>query len=124
MVLVPAGDFMMGSRRRACPKLRAASPSGCILDAFYIDQHEVTTSRYAKFFRGTKRTAPEHWSEQVLKKHGQKPVVGVDWDDATAYCAWAGKRLPTEAEWEKAARGTDQRLFPWGNEYPVSYQRI
>lgn len=82
----------------------------------------MTTARYAKFFQETNQTAPEFWSGRVVKQHGNKPVVNVDWDDATAYCAWAGKRLPTEAEWEKAARGTDQRLYPWGNSEP-SMQR-
>lgn len=91
------------------------------LDAYYIDQYEVTISRYATFFQQTNRAAPASWSEKVLEKHGRKPVAGVDWNDASAYCAWAGKRLPTEAEWEKAARGTDQRLYPWGNEERSSF---
>ncbi|MDH4080878.1 MAG: SUMF1/EgtB/PvdO family nonheme iron enzyme [Nitrospira sp.] len=119
MVLIPAGEFMMGSRdndESAQNDERPAHP--VYLDAFSIDQYEVTTSRYAKFFQATNRAAPHYWSEQVLKRHGNKPVVGVDWNDATAYCAWTGKRLPTEAEWEKAARGTDQRVYPWGNASP------
>lgn len=117
MVLVAAGEFWMGSpdgkgRKDEHPRHRVH------LDAFYLDQYEVTTSRYAKFFNATNRPAQEYWSEQVLRQHGNKPVVVVDWNDAVAYCSWAGKRLPTEAEWEKAARGTDERVYPWGNEAP------
>lgn len=119
MVLVLAGEFMMGSREDDKSAQNDERPAHSVyLDAFYIDQYEVTTSRYAKFFRETKRSAPEYWPEQVMQQHGRKPVVGVDWNDATAYCSWAGKRLPTEAEWEKAARGTDQRVYPWGNAGP------
>ncbi|MBS0181769.1 MAG: formylglycine-generating enzyme family protein [Nitrospira sp.] len=119
MSLVSAGEFMMGARqddKMAAKDERTAHTVH--LDAFSIDQYEVTTARYAKFFQETKRSAPKYWSEEVLTQHERKPVVGVDWNDAVAYCSWAGKRLPTEAEWEKAARGTDQRLYPWGNEEP------
>jgi formylglycine-generating enzyme required for sulfatase activity len=119
MVLVPAGEFMMGSREEDESADKNERPAHSVyLDAFYIDKYEVTTSRYAKFFYATNRPAPMYWSDQVVVQHGRKPVAGVDWNDATAYCAWVGKRLPTEAEWEKAARGTDQRLYPWGNEAP------
>jgi formylglycine-generating enzyme required for sulfatase activity len=119
MVLIPAGEFMMGSRdgdESGQDNERPAHP--VYLDSFYLDQYEVTTTRYATFFRATNRRQPTYWSEQLLQQHGNKPVVGVDSNDATAYCDWAGKRLPTEAEWEKAARGTDQRLYPWGNASP------
>ncbi len=119
MVLVSAGEFMMGARQ---DDKMAGKDERMIhtvyLDAFSIDQYEITTARYAKFFQETKRSAPKYWSEEVLTQHERKPVVGVDWNDAVAYCSWAGKRLPTEAEWEKAARGTDQRLYPWGNAEP------
>lgn len=119
MVLVPAGKFMMGARQEYEMTDKDERTAHTVyLDAFYIDQYEITTARYAKFFQETKRSAPKYWSEQVLTQHERKPVVGVDWNDAAAYCSWAGKRLPTEAEWEKAARGTDQRLYPWGNEEP------
>ncbi|MEO8326669.1 MAG: formylglycine-generating enzyme family protein, partial [Nitrospirota bacterium] len=120
MVLVPAGEFTMGARdddKNARDDERPAHP--VYLDAFYLDQYEVTTSRYAKFFQATKRDPPQYWSESVLKQHGNKPVVGVTWEDANVYCVWAGKKLPTEAQWEKAARGTAQRLYPWGNEPPT-----
>jgi formylglycine-generating enzyme required for sulfatase activity len=116
MVLVPAGEFVMGDEKSGQNVKQPAHP--VYLNPFYIDQYEVTTVRYAKFFQETNRPAPEYWSAQVLRQHGRKPVVGVDWNDAVAYCSWAGKRLPTEAEWEKAARGTDQRLYPWGNVNP------
>jgi formylglycine-generating enzyme required for sulfatase activity len=116
MVLVLAGEFMIGDDRSGPNDERPAH--SVYLDAFYIDQYEVTTARYARHFKQTNRAAPQYWSTQVLLNHGNKPVVGVDWNDAVAYCSWAGKRLPTEAEWEKAARGTDQRVYPWGNEAP------
>lgn len=119
MVLVPAGGFMMGSRQDDKMAARDERTTHTVwLDAFHIDQYEVTTARYAKFFQETKRAAPKYWSDQILQRHGSKPVIGVDWNDANDYCVWAGKRLPTEAEWEKAARGTDQRLYPWGNAEP------
>ncbi|MDH4305576.1 MAG: SUMF1/EgtB/PvdO family nonheme iron enzyme, partial [Nitrospira sp.] len=111
MVLIPAGEFMMGSRDDDKSASNDERPVHSVyLNAFYLDQYEVTTTRYATFFQETNRTAPQYWSERVLKEHENKPVVGVHWNDAAAYCSWAGKRLPTEAEWEKAARGTDQRL--------------
>jgi len=116
MVPVSAGEFMMGSGQDDLAAQADERPVHFVyLEAFSIDQYEVTAARYAKFFQETKRSAPKYWSQQVMTQHGQKPVVGVDWKDASAYCSWAGKRLPTEAEWEKAARGTDQRLYPWGN---------
>jgi formylglycine-generating enzyme required for sulfatase activity len=116
MVLILAGEFTMGSDKLAQDDERPAH--SVYLDAYYLDQYEMTTARYARFFQQTNRNTPTYWSEQIIQKHGNKPVVGVDWNDATAYCSWAGRRLPTEAEWEKAARGTDQRLYPWGNAAP------
>jgi formylglycine-generating enzyme required for sulfatase activity len=119
MVLIPAGEFIMGSRESDKYAREDERPAHSVhLDAYYIDQYEVTTARYATFFQETERPAPAYWSELVLLQHGRKPVVGVDWEDASAYCAWARKRLPTEAEWEKAARGTDQRIYPWGDSEP------
>ncbi len=84
-----------------------------------MDKFEVTVSRYAEFMRSTGRRAPAYWDQVNTGKHSNLPVVGVDWHDAEAYCRWAEKRLPTEAEWEKAARGTDGRTYPWGNEQPT-----
>ena len=119
MVLIPAGEFMMGSREDDTSSQVDERPAHSVfLDAYYLDQYEVTSVRYANFFQETNRPAPKYWSELVLGQHGRKPVVGLDWNEATAYCAWAGKRLPTEAEWEKAARGSNQRQYPWGNAAP------
>jgi len=119
MMLVPAGEFVMGAHQEyEMAEKDERTTHTVYLSAFSIDQYEVTTARYAKFIQETKRPAPKYWSEEALKQHERKPVVGVDWNDAAAYCAWVEKRLPTGAEWEKAARGTDQRLYPWGSEEP------
>jgi formylglycine-generating enzyme required for sulfatase activity len=114
MVPVSAGEFTMGGDSIDNPR------HPVYLDGFYMDKHEVTTSRYARFLQATRRQLPFKWSAVSLVSHGDRPVIGVTWEDADAYCRWAGKRLPTEAEWEKAARGTDGREYPWGNEAPTS----
>ena len=113
MVLVSAGEFTMGGDSIDNPR------HPVYLDAFYMDKYEVTASHYAKFLQATGRHLPFKWSEMSLVSHGGRPVIGVTWEDADAYCRWASKRLPTEAEWEKAARGTDGREYPWGNEAPT-----
>lgn len=89
------------------------------LDRFEMDRYEVTTGQYAEFMSLQKRPAPWQWESIDPVQHRDRPVVGVSWFDADAYCRWRGKRLPTEAEWEKAARGSDGRLFPWGNQEPT-----
>jgi formylglycine-generating enzyme required for sulfatase activity len=110
MILVPNGEFTMGDGSYN----NLERP--VYLDAYYIDKFELTVSRYAKYMDhiGTKHG----WTKADLLSHGDRPVVEVDWNDADAYCRWARKRLPNEAEWEKAARGTDGRIYPWGNEKP------
>ncbi len=123
MVKIPAGEFRMGSQEDDMDARDNERPVHSVhLDAFYIDQYEVTIAQYATFLQETNRGVPDFWSEEIQKLYGRRPVIGVDWNDATAYCTWAEKRLPTEAEWEKAARGTDQRLYPWGNEVPNEQQ--
>jgi formylglycine-generating enzyme required for sulfatase activity len=119
MVLIPAGEFWMGSpdgegTKDEHPRHQVS------LDAFSMDKFEVTVARYAEFVRSTNRLKPKYWDQVDSSKHGNLPVVGVNWDDAEAYCRLAEKRLPTEAEWEKAARGTDGRMYPWGNKEPTT----
>ncbi len=112
-VLIPAGSFVMGDDENS-PRREI------FVGAFYLDKFEVTVGRYAKFLQATGNVkAPEEWENVDPKSGADLPVVGVDWQDADSYCRWAGKRLPTEAEWEKAARGKDERKYPWGNDPPT-----
>ena len=121
MALIPAGEFPMGSVKGSANAKRSEGPQRMVyLDAYEMDVYEVTTKYYAEFLEATQPQTPAAWNQVDLARHGDRPVVGVAWDEAVAYCGWVGKRLPTEAEWEKAARGTDGRSFPWGNEAPTS----
>ncbi len=122
MVLIAAGVFTMG-QNGGKPK---NGPAHMVdLPAYTIDRFEVTNNEFAHFVKATgyvsyaDTNSPKNWRDAALEKDNH-PVVYVTWDDAQAYCQWVKKRLPTEAEWEKAARGSDGRLYPWGNEFEGS----
>lgn len=118
MVLVPAGEFWMGLPEGE--GLDDEQPRHQVyLDSYYIDKFEVTAERYARFLEFTGWERPFNWSLVRLPDHAGRPVIGVSWGDADAYCRISGRRLPTEAEWEKAARGTNERKFPWGDTRPA-----
>ncbi len=115
MVMIPAGLFTMGSNDGPHNERPAHTVT---LDAFYIDRYEVTLSLYRKFLEEGNHDAPPTWDAEAATSVGDRPAIGMRWESAVAYCRWAGKRLPTEAEWEKAARGTDGRRYPWGEMQP------
>ena len=111
MVYVPAGDFEMGSNDGD----RDESPMHTVyLDAFYIDQTEVTNAQYKLCVQAGACGQPEFTMYYNDSNFSDYPVVDVNWQKANDYCEWAGRELPTEAQWEKAARGTDGRTYPWG----------
>ncbi len=133
-VLIPAGEFMMGrskSTRDDNTKMRPIvllddRPYHKVsLDAFWLDKTEVTNAAYAKFLAAATRKAPYHWvNGKVPAGEETFPVYNVDWDDASAYCAWSGGRLPTEAEWERAARSGREGLnYPWGDKIDAKLAR-
>jgi len=127
-VYVPAGEFLMGCSMDSTAPVKCdgdAQPIHAVyVDAFYIDKTEVTNAQYiacvsAGACLSPLDQTPKHasiYTDPALANH---PVVYIDRQRAGTYCQWAGRRLPTEAEWEKAARGTDRRLFPWGNQTPT-----
>ena len=115
MVLIPAGEFTMGSNDW-WPKSGPEHKRN--ISTFYIDKYEVTNKKYKVFVDAARYNPPDNWeNNKVPEGKANHPVVYVSWFDAEAYCRWENKRLPTEAEWEKAARGTDKRTFPWGDKF-------
>jgi formylglycine-generating enzyme required for sulfatase activity len=115
MVYVKGGTFQMG-RDDGDEYERPAHE--VTVSSFFIDKYEVTCEQYQKFVDATHHSTPPNWKDGRIPSGSEKlPVTGVTWDDANAYAEWAGKRLPTEEEWEFAARGSDGRRYPWGNEW-------
>ncbi len=130
MVLIPAGKFQMGTSIKQLATLLKSNPSSkrewyiseltdkkVDIDAFYMYKNEVTVAQYRKFCDDTHRSMP---TEPPWKWQDNHPIVNVNWNDAKAYADWAGATLPTEAQWEKAARGTDGRAFPWGSKWDTT----
>ncbi len=121
MAVIPAGSFVRGSAPDE-GRLDEQPRRKIFLDAFTIDKYEVSNAQYIEFLKETLHKPPMNvYGENSLideEDIANLPVVQVTWHDAVDYCFWAGKRLPTEAEWEKAARGNDTRSYPWGNELP------
>jgi formylglycine-generating enzyme required for sulfatase activity len=115
MVFVPGGTFKMGRDDGD----EFESPAHKVtVNPFYIDRTEVTNEEYQRFIAATGRRAPANWAQGKIPEGQAKfPVVNVSWNDADAFARWTSKRLPTEAEWEFAARGADGRAYPWGNDW-------
>ena len=117
MVYVPAGEFLMGSSDSDTRAQSGEKPQHKVyMDAFWIDRTEVTNAQYKKCVQANPACKASSYASDSSFNGDNQPVVGVDWNDAHAYCEWAGRQLPTEAQWEKAARGTDGRIYPWGNQ--------
>jgi serine/threonine-protein kinase len=120
MVLIPGGTFTMGRDDPSDPEETPAHQVS--VSTFSIDRVPVTNAQFAAFVRGTGNAPPPKWPGGKIPQGQEKwPVTEVTWEEAQAYCEWKVKRLPAEAEWEYAARGTDGRLYPWGNDFTASH---
>jgi len=137
MVAIPAGEFIMGTD--AVDEANLAAEHGIVkpwfvdegpahkifLPLYYIDRFEVTNTQYAKFVLKTRHAPPPYWERGVYPKGGENyPVVMVAWHEAEAYCRFRGGRLPSEAEWEKAARGIDGRVYPWEGDFDLKNANV
>ncbi len=139
MVHVPSGFFVMGVDQKPGPDMESMSPIKqlkfkvskeafhdegpahvVMLDDYFIDQYEVSVKQYGEFMQATGHATPAYWDDHRFNKPTQ-PVTGVNWFDANAFCAWSNKRLPTEAEWEKAARGPEGLRYPWGDVFKTGH---
>lgn len=139
MVLIPAGDFLMGALETSFLAEEHEKPQRQVyLSAFWLDVYPVTNARYGLFLRDNgyeeeRWWSPAGWSWRKRRRIQRplmwnqagwdgpdQPVAGVSWYEAEAYARWAGRRLPTDAEWEKGARGTDGRQYPWGDDWPTA----
>jgi len=122
MVYIPAGEFIFGTNEGfnyEFPQQRI------YLDGFYIDKYEVTNQQYKNFVDATGHPAPLYWKNNTYPKGKDNfPVTNVSYYDALSYSKWAGKRLPTEQEWEKASRYIDGRIYPWGNDWKSNCANI
>jgi len=131
MVYIPAGEFIMGSSTAELDAWLQTHPQDqydwfaheqpqCRLNlrSYWISRTEVTNAQYLRFVTASARAQPEHWRGGIIPQGIEGfPATFVEWEDARAYCKWAGGRLPSEPEWERAARGGDARVFPWGNQW-------
>jgi sulfatase modifying factor 1 len=117
MVYVPAGPFIMGSTRGEFDE----EPRHLVeMSAYYMDTYEVTNTQYNKCVAAGACRRQRYGRDKTLNQP-KHPVVAVSWKNGANYCKWRGKHLPTEAQWEKAARGTDERFYPWGNDFDISW---
>lgn len=114
MTKIEKGEFWLGSGKES--RLKQEKGHRVFIDEYYIDLNPVTNKEYKKFLDETGYWKPEFWNDPQLNKPDY-PVVGVSWYDADKYAKWAGKSLPTEAEWEKAAKGEENRIYSWGDEF-------
>ncbi|MFP5264205.1 MAG: SUMF1/EgtB/PvdO family nonheme iron enzyme [Blastocatellia bacterium] len=122
MAMVAGGSYIIG-RDDADPLEKPRHTVA--LSSFFIDRTEVTNADYKRFVDATGHKPPPNWKGGSYPEgKGNYPVTSVTWDDATEYAAWAGKRLPTEAEWEAAARGADGRIYPWGDQWQPAFSNI
>lgn len=128
MILIPGGTFKMGADGFHGDSVPVHKVQ---IDSFYMDKFEVTNRQYLVFVKATNHRPPSHmsdpsydlWKDQSFSEEiSDQPVINVGWEDAAAYAKWAGKRLPTEAEWEYAAQGATNRIYPWGDQSPGADQ--
>jgi len=131
MVLIPSGTYEMGDLKSLSetnvfdllnPDRHALGPENpahkVFVEAFFIDIYEVTNASFAEFIKAKNRKPPTFWNNTDFNQP-QQPVVGITWKEAQSFCKWKNKRLPTEAEWEKAAKGKEIYDYPWGNSLPT-----